>query len=154
MIAPPLTHRFTVLYENGTTFAQPDDDKSRTRERGSAFSDVDRDRVVVFFLESGRDDDDPAKHLYSVDLRDGHFAIDGVEFFLGPDNDVPQGGRRRLLYFRRNWQQQTIDARNGDVRNRTMRRAYHFGYEILDMSGNIVRQHTVEVGHEIHGVDD
>lgn len=141
--APPLTHRFTALYQDGTTFTQPLDDRCanpRPDGSGSAFTDVKVDQVVAFYLESGSEADRDA-HLYLVDLRDGHFEIDGRQFCLGPQEIDPHLPLT-LVYFRRIKQSKTTLA-DGRVRAST-HRSYHLGYQQLGRAA-----HTIDVGHEV-----
>jgi hypothetical protein len=145
-VNPPLTHRFTALLRNGETIVQSPDDKpiiAREDGSGSAFTDVERrkDEVIAFFLESGTSADDPDKHLYLVDLRDGHFEIDGVPLRVGPDEEQVDA-IRELVYFRRVARVQTTSA-FGKVLGRATRRCYHLGYRLGE------RTVTIEVGHEV-----
>jgi hypothetical protein len=129
----PLTHLFTVLYADGSTHAQTVEDVSLTKDGGSAFSDVDLPNVVALFLEG-------PQHLYSVDLRDGHFEINGLTVKIGPD-DAP-ALPLSLVYFRRVCQDQTTDIKTGAV-TRGMRRSYHLGWR--DAAG---QTRTLAVGYE------
>lgn len=74
----PLKYLFTAIYADGSTIVQTADDKSLIEpEKRSQFYDVlklaEQKQLVAFALKG-------AEHEYGVDLRDGHFEIDGVSF--------------------------------------------------------------------------
>lgn len=141
----PLTHLFTVLYTDGTSWTQPLDDAPRTPRTdgtGSAFTDVDMARVSVFFLEND-------KTLFQVHMDDGHFEINDVVFCVGDDDGIPLGPRR-LVYFRRIAHDYVSVVKTGERNHGETRRSYHLGWEAdrTDRPGETVR-HTIEVGHEV-----
>ena len=141
----PLTHLFTALYLDGTTFTQPQDDapkQARPDGTGSAYGDMDHDNVRVFFLEGNG-------NLYQVHLDDGHFEINGVVVVVGDDTDVPLGPRR-LIYFRRVAHDHITNLQSGEGQVGETRRSYHLGWEAdrQDAVGGTVRR-TIEVGHEV-----
>lgn len=93
-----LTHLFEAHMRDGSVIAQTPEDRSALDPAlRSAFFDVAQriDDVEVFVLR-GPD------HFYLVDLRDGHFEVDGVPFWAQPvtSNCIPRGGKIRLVYFR------------------------------------------------------
>lgn len=67
-----MKYLFTVQYRDGSTYEQSPDDKSQTG-KGSAYGDVRRDEVLRFSLRGNG-------HVYTVDLSDGHFEVDGTPF--------------------------------------------------------------------------
>lgn len=66
-----------------------------------------------------------------VDLRDGHFEINGVPFSPQPHwakGAIPAGGKYRLIYYLDN-EQDIIKLSNGSQRLGEHRRAYRLGWE-------------------------
>jgi hypothetical protein len=100
-----LKYLFSVLYADGSIFKQTPEDKSETREGGSAYTDVRQDEVVRFGIETAdyetiRSGDE---RTALVDLRDGHFEIDGQNVWVGDAHEHLVGDVvLRLIYFRRN----------------------------------------------------
>jgi hypothetical protein len=91
-----LAYLFECHFVDGTMIQQTPDDISKLDSARSAFYDVSQriDEVIVFGLVN----DD---HTYVVDLRDGHFEIDGVPFDISGQDELPAGTSYRLIYFRR-----------------------------------------------------
>lgn len=74
-----LKYLFTAEYIDGTLYQQGPDDVSTQRPDKSAFFDVhyqplkpEEDLVRFSLMGEG--------HRYTVDLRDGHFEVDGLPF--------------------------------------------------------------------------
>lgn len=95
-----LAYLFTCRFTDGTAIQQTQEDVSVADSTRSAFYDVVQrlTEVETFTLiqqRSGR------QHSFSVDLRDGHFEIDGVPFFSQAEElpSVPKS--YRLIYFHR-----------------------------------------------------
>lgn len=88
-----LKYLFTAFYEDGSVYSQEPDDKS-TNGGGSAFSDVDHVRLSRFNI-------DGAGHRYGVNLKDGSFQINGVEFKMHSEDD--QLENFKLIFWRRNY---------------------------------------------------
>jgi len=114
-----LKYLFGVSFSDGSEFFQGPDDVSATDPLRSAFYDVvpRLDEVELFQLEG-------EGHIYLVDLRDGHFEIDGVPFNAGdPRAQLPADLSRRLIYFRRrrHYFQNGVEISH-DVE-------YHFGWQ-------------------------
>lgn len=76
-----LKYLFTAVYSDGTSYTQNVEDRSISApgER-SCFYDIDQDRLVKFILAPSPEDECGDGHVYSVDLVDGHFEVDGVPF--------------------------------------------------------------------------
>lgn len=93
-----MTYTFGAHFTDGTEYFQTADDVSeRGPQFGSAFSDIkDRlDEIELFQLEGNG-------QTLLVDLRDGHFELNGFPLTVGdPDVVIPRSVRRRLIYFRR-----------------------------------------------------
>jgi|GEM_PF-6432585 len=85
----PNTHFFVAFFEDGTRVEQNADDKSEKHPEKNCFYDVLEHQKVsrlVSFVLAGPFDRDRLNeqqlvHTYGVDLRDGHFEVDGVPFF-------------------------------------------------------------------------
>lgn len=89
----PLKYLFTATFADGSTIAQTLEDKSATLPGKSAFTDVlarAKTTALVAFVVRGEG------HEYGVDLRDGHFEVDGMPFRM--HDDQPKGFE--LVYFR------------------------------------------------------
>jgi hypothetical protein len=97
-----LSYLFEAHFNDGTMIQQTPEDVSKIDSAKSAYFDVMQrlSDVVVF----GIFNDD---HSYVVDLRDGHFEIDGVPFKVtsaaGPEEEmeIPADQKFELVYFRR-----------------------------------------------------
>lgn len=93
-----MTYTFGVHFKDGSEYFQtPEDVSERGPQFGSAFSDIkDRlDDVELFQLEGNG-------QALLVDLRDGHFELNGLPLTVGdPDITIPPNVSRRLIYFRR-----------------------------------------------------
>jgi len=76
----PLKYLFTATYKDGRVYQQTAEDRSLTEpDKRSCFfdiaGDVDKLNIASFVLKGDG-------HEYKVDLIDGHFEIDGKEFFM------------------------------------------------------------------------
>lgn len=91
----PLKYLFTATYEDGTVFHQsPDDRSSIEPEKRSAFFDalrIGETKKMVRFELKGQG------HSYAVDLKDGHFEVDGVPVRM--HEDLLEGFS--LIFFRK-----------------------------------------------------
>ena len=98
-----LKYIFTAGYKDGTVYKQNAEDRSvKEPEKRSCYFDIDHDKLAYFIL-TGED------HEYGVDLRDGHFEIDGVPFEMQQEHKkvLPNGKTQliplkdfRLIFFR------------------------------------------------------
>ena len=93
----PLKYYFAAYFKDGSFLEQAKDDVSKTDPTRSSFYDLMQEvnkgnDVQIFTLTDG-------KNNYLVDLRDGHFEINGVSFKVH-DGDQPFYNRR-LVFFRR-----------------------------------------------------
>lgn len=93
-----MKYLFSAQFKDGSVVKQTSEDVSSTDPLRSAFYDVARriDEVDSFHLYN-------AKRSYTVDLKDGHFEIDGCHFAAQPVSSpqaMPEGGKYELLYFR------------------------------------------------------
>ena len=103
-----LRYLFGARFADGSELFQGPEDQSRVDPNRSAFFDLcekgaddglalDSDGVAI-----PRGDIDlfelRGEHAYLVDLRDGHFEVDGTPFSM---EIPPPGTKLRLIYFRR-----------------------------------------------------
>ena len=83
-----------------------------------------RDDVELFQLEG-------EGHKYVVDLRDGHFEIDGIPFFakIPPPNSILS-----LVFFRRRRIHQHNQVMDGELKTVGMSQEceYHMGWQTID----------------------
>lgn len=87
-----LKYLFSVEYKDGSTYAQNPEDRSITEpEKRSCFFDVALPEVVRFTLRGDGNE-------YVVDLRDGHFEINGKSFKMHEDEAMTGF---ELVFFRR-----------------------------------------------------
>lgn len=115
-----LKYLFIAEYSDGATYIQTQEDKSIVEpEKRSAFFDVDHDRLVKFSL-IGQGMDNP--HTYSVDLRDGHFEVDGVPFYFHEEDLL----NFKLIFFRRH-----THTKNQSSGHETHAIAYKIGWQCL-----------------------
>jgi hypothetical protein len=112
-----LSHLFICFFNDGSFIQQTEEDISTIDPVRSAFYDVaQRPNDVVLFCVVGNG------HNYTVDLRDGHFEIDGVRFDARPD--MPDDDcEYRLIYFRRH-KQIVIQGKDGEHSIK-----YHIGWQ-------------------------
>lgn len=124
----PLKYKFSALYTDGSLIEQNDEDVSAQDTRRSAFYDVDHSRLNVFTLKG-------AGHIYTVDLLDGTFGIDGVPFRMheGPLSNI------RLIFFRRH-----THTVNGLFEELAHQIVYRLGWQANNAEGKNV-QRVMEV---------
>lgn len=143
MTAPALTLRYLFAAEflDGSRLEQTPEDVSSANAKRSAFYDLCqrneygdvlqdeaglalvRDDIAYFGITDG-------ERFFVVDLRDGHFEVNGIWFRPEPvaHPEIPAGGRYRLLYFR-DHQQDIIVAGDGSKSLGEHRMAYRMGWE-------------------------
>lgn len=115
----PLKYLFTATYEDGSQLRQLPDDVSTRDPKRSAYYDIDHDKLVSFALVGH----EPATH-YLVDLRDGHFEVNGVPFRM---HEEPNLTVFRLIFFR----QHTHHMRVGPAANEELAHqiVYRMGWQ-------------------------
>jgi len=91
-----MKYLFTVKFDDDSTYVQNAEDKSTIDpEKRSCFFDVmqavEAGKKIVWFVLY----DD--KNVYSVNLVDGHFQINGVAFFMHERRDLKDF---RIVFFR------------------------------------------------------
>lgn len=125
----PLKYLFTATYADGSKIVQTPDDKSvLDPEKRSQFYDVlkkgESTPLVSFVLKGDG-------HEYGVDLRDGHFEIDGVSFRMHEYEVVDL----ELVFFRQHTHS-FIQARVKDTEiSHTV--AYRIGWKLKSDPRNI-----------------
>jgi hypothetical protein len=115
-----LKYLFGVHYKDGSEFFQSPSDVSSTDPKRSAFFDVRQDEVELFQLR-GDPRGQKAGRAFVVDLRDGHFEIDGAPFFAAVP---PAGSTLRLIFFRRHRHHFNIGMK--EIGHEV---EYHFGWQ-------------------------
>jgi hypothetical protein len=126
-----LSYLFTCHFTDGTTIQQTQADVSQIDSSRSAFYDVAQrlGDVTKFVLSDGR-------RTCAVDLRDGHFEIDGFQFFV-PVEGVPEDHSGfKLIYFRRNFKSITMGKESSSVE-------YHLGWQTTINGKNF--QRTIKI---------
>ncbi len=132
-----LKYLFEAHFANGPSVFQTKEDKSLIDpDKRSAFYDVSQriDDIIIFGLYND-------EHTYVVDLRDGHFEIDKVPFYAQPStsNNIPEGGKYKLLYFRDHQQDFIVDQGNGQCAEGEHRVMYRLGWE-YEVAGKTYQQ--------------
>lgn len=135
-----LRYLFEAQMKDGSVIRQTPEDVSTAEPlTRSAFYDVAQrlDEVVVFGLYND-------KNLYVVDLRDGHFEINGVPFSAQPVTApvINEGGKFKLVYFR-DHQQELVMTNGGSYEAGAHYHQYRMGWEYEDPNGKIYQQTIV-----------
>lgn len=106
-----MKYLFTAIYSDGTIFPQTHEDISSINPLKSAYYDINHEKLVQFKLTCTE-----KKYEYLVDLRDGHFEINGINlnFLIFNDgnqefrfhgvniSEINVSNKLRLIYFRKN----------------------------------------------------
>jgi hypothetical protein len=132
-MSQPLKYLFTAFYSDGSSYQQAPEDKSLLHEKGSAFSDVDQDKLVAFCLE-----DQTNKPLdgtvYTVNLLNGIFAINEHPFFMHEEEIT----NIRLIFFRKHIETLVISGDSEPAH--TSEIYYRLGWQALDKEGKNIRR--------------
>ena len=122
---------FQVEFKDGTRYEQAPEDKSLTKDTGSAFSDIVDclHEIKTFALVDFEND-------YLVDLTDGHFEINGVPFKMH-EYEITD---LKLVFFRRHTHDfdTTYDNNSGeqiDMKEKSHRVVYRMGWETHTADG-------------------
>lgn len=121
-----LTHLFQATYKSGEVYHQTQDDVSNVDPLKSAFFDVKQDELKTFFLSSDKD-------VFSVNLEDGHFEVNGTPFFMHAQSDLTN---YRLIYFRvrtHHLNQSTGEQTEDPI-------VYQLGWQANDKEGNNIKR--------------
>jgi len=93
---PQLNYLFVAEFDDGTFIEQTPEDQSHTRDGKSALYDVQsKTGLIRFSLVSVNDN----PNVFTVDLRDGLFELNGVPFGVHEQYFIPTSPLR-LIYWR------------------------------------------------------
>ncbi len=119
---PDLKYLFVSFFADGSHIEQTAEDRSLYTEGGSAFTDVVKyAHPVTQFHLVGEDKD------YSVDLTTLNFAVNGTQFRLHRQEDLPLTDIR-LLYFRRRSEHVEVSREGKIVGTESEINGYVIGY--------------------------
>lgn len=114
-----LKYLFKAIYNDGTVYEQNAEDRSIIDpEKRSCFYDIDHSKLVAFTLKGDG-------HEYGVDLRDGHFEIDGIPFVM---HEMPLKDFR-LVFFRKHTHSFNVKVDDGTHREIDHKIAYRIGWQ-------------------------
>jgi hypothetical protein len=86
-----LDYLFIAETLNGNIIKQDPTDKPKFSSWGSAFTDVVKEHLKRFSLVG-------KGHIFTIDLQDGHFEVDGRKLY-SPKEILP-GAQLKLIYYR------------------------------------------------------
>jgi len=122
-----MKYLFECYFNDGTIIKQTSEDISCSDPSKSAFFDVHQKlHQIIYFGLYG------SGHMYVVDLRDGHFEIDGVPFRI----DGAEPSTLELIYFRRNF----LMIKDGDVLSHV---SFHMGWKGMVDGSEVCKTITV-----------
>ncbi len=130
-------YSFTAVFSDGHVIERdhndPESDRALTSDTGSRFTDVQNyektSKLVEFVIHN------PNQSL-GVDLRDGHFEINGVPFYLHrPDRDGYKDFR--VIYYRT--VRHVINQESGEI-EQTGLLGYACGWQTTDKDGRNVQE--------------
>jgi hypothetical protein len=131
-----LKYLFQANFSDGTFLQQTQDDISKMEPTKSAFYDVlQHDNLESFGLFS-----EQVPNIYAVDLRDGHFEINGVPFNVQDPSEKIENSPRRLIYFRnvtRMFNPENMEETDVNL-------VYHIGWQLTDSTGRNF-QYTISI---------
>jgi len=136
-----LKYLFTAYYNDGTTFIQPLDDKSKIEpDKRSAFFDIDHEKLIRFELKNILN----PQEIYSVSLSNGEIEINNSNKIILPQENKNLSNFR-LIYFRRKelLVNYTITTETGKVTNERIV-CYILGWQANDSFGNNIKK-TIEI---------
>jgi hypothetical protein len=116
MMPYELTYLFVAETTSGQIIKQDPTDKPRFSKWGTIFTDVLKENLKKFSLVG-------KGHLFTVDLIDGHFEVDGRLIY---SKQPPTGVPLRLIYYRQ--VQQTTLGDEPKVR-------YYIGWQATSRAG-------------------
>lgn len=147
----PLKYLFTATFEDGTVLVQTLEDKSiLDPEKRNTWYDLlqmQKTKKLTAFVLKGEG------HEYGVDLRDGHFEIDSVPFWMHEvENkdidpmDAPNGvqlSNFRIVFFMTNRRSFTAVVGPAGMSPATQSehtRVFRFGWQATDAKGKNYQQ--------------
>lgn len=129
----PLKYLFTATFADGSTIEQTAEDKSAIEpEKRSQFYDVmqrsEQTPLIAFVLKG-------EGHEYGVDLRDGHFEIDGTPFRFHEDLETHSF---KIVF----WRNHTHDFLVSRTEDKEIRHVvvYRIGWEAMNSLGRKVKE--------------
>lgn len=139
-----LKYLFTAHFADNTAIKQFADDRSTLEpDKRNTYYDVREKekttKLTAFEFKS-------PEHTYFVSLIDGHFAIDGVPFFMHEPlvKSLPEGRIQimhftdfRLIYFKQH--QQDVIVTGNDRKEGEHRVTYHMGWQATVDGENVQR---------------
>lgn len=137
-----LRYLFVAQMSDGTIIRQTPEDVSTAEPlTRSAFYDVENNAADVVFFGLYNND-----NTYLVDLRDGHFEINGVPFSAQPVTKpcINEGGEFKLVYYR-DHQQELVMSANGEPKAGNHYHQYRLGWTYTDPNGKLYEQTIVIV---------
>ena len=130
-----MKYQFIARLKDGKDFRQDPEDRHPTKPDKSSYTHLMEEAEVhggiVLFQLIGKD------HIYLVDLRDGHFEIDGIAFESQGKNYMLKPNNLELVYYRditrkfNHWLETETETR------------FRFGWKMKD--GDKVYQQTVSI---------
>lgn len=131
-----LKYLFTAEYSDGTKYVQNTEDKSiKEPEKRSCFFDVDHSKLVRFTLKG-------EGHEYAVDLKDGHFEINGVPFFAHEEEMVSD---IQLIFWRKHKHHIQVGGTTGaDEREKGSKEIGHEVSYLMGWQGKVPREKQTE----------
>lgn len=136
----PHVYSFTATFEDGSVVElnhkEENGDFSESKEGGSRFTDVlekeKESKLISFVLHNDQ-------ISAGVDLRDGHFELNGVPFFVHrPDREFYKDFR--IIYYRTI--QRCIDQDSGEEIDANVT-GYTVGWQVTHNGQNVQRTVTV-----------
>lgn len=129
-----LKYLFGVQYKDGSTYLQTPKDESVSEEgkklKKSAFFDVLLDEVHKFWIYD-------AHNVYTVNLFDGSFEVNGVRFYQHDQNY----DEYRLVYFRRHIDQFLVGTSSFyEGKKISEKIMYVIGWQTNDKEGKSVKR--------------
>lgn len=133
----PLTHLWSVVFQDGHIIDQPEDDRYSKHVEGaehnfSSFRDVldyqEKSPIEWFHLLKKKR---VQSKIYALNLRTGEFVIDNTSLRL----EIDCTNERKLIFYR-DVEQDNIDGKWQEPRVV----AYNFGYEYKDAKGKVQKK--------------
>lgn len=135
----PHVYSFTATFEDGSVVElnhkEENSDFSQSKEGGSRFTDVlekeKESKLISFVLHNDQ-------ISAGVDLRDGHFELNGVPFFVHrPDREFYKDFR--IIYYRS--MQQTYNQSSGETTGQCL--GYVIGWQCNDKDGSNIQRTVI-----------